>query len=171
MKNLNFREVISLFYHASCSLSKNMSNDDELSAFWKKLLDDFLKDLEKQNKFGWPVITVNRNSYRKRIDVIDVETPFVVSNNILILLIRLIYIENYKRPYINKSDNYHKILGMNLQHELIKSEYIENITLADIIDSLKLHLVEYMKIYSDDKKIEYQLSKNILAQLTTDSDN
>lgn len=93
---------------------------------------------------------------------------FVKSNNIFMLLLRLLYVENYKRSYVFKSYGYHKILACKIvvvgKLSLAKKE-IDELSLFDLFEFLRLGINYYIKIYGNDLHFEYQLGKTILNQL------
>lgn len=163
-KNINdvsFREIISLIFYAAISISKNKSNPDQIE--WKEIYNNFENELVEQNKQKWPQILISKNDYNKRIDVISAYSPFIETKNIFMLLLRLLYIENYKRPYIFKSYNYHKILGCKMRNKT--DIIIKNLSVMDLFGILKQHLNRYMKIYNDENNFEYLLCGAIMKQI------
>ena len=174
INNLTFKEIISLIFHA-VGIVANDKSDPELATLkrgaeylndsqltWKNIYDEFQKELEMQNKYKWPVMTIIKNDYSKRMDIFS-NDEFIVSQNFLTLLLRILVVENYKRPYIYKSYNYHKILGHKLK--ISESHSIQKISLTDLFTYLKICLKYYIRIYNNDKYFEYQLAKAILNQM------
>lgn len=160
IKNINFRETISLVFHAAVAMTKNQ-NDPNHSE-WKALYYEFESQLIQQDKQKWPHLTIVKNDYNKRIDIIPIVESFVESNNIFMLLLKLLYIENYKRPYVYKSYNYPKILSHKIK--TTNNTQIEHLSLADLFELLEMYINYYNKIYYDDihENFEHRLGKRIL---------
>lgn len=161
INELTFKESISLIFHAIKNLSDDQTRDDHME--WRNIYQEFLALFEEQNKTGWPQLIISRNDYDKRMDISSLSTPFLKANNLLIMLIRLIYVENYKRSYVYKTYRYHKVLGYK-NNSLSKME-IKNASLSDLLLCLRDGLEHYLKIYYDKNQFEYQLVKNILSQI------
>ena len=153
---LSFKEICSLIFHASKKMAANVTNVE-----WHIFYQEFLADYDKQNKTQWPQLSILRNDYYKRIEIISVE-PFIKSENLLMLLLRLLYVENYKRPYIYEYMEYHKILGWKLDTGLTE---LADYTVGKLFDLLKKCMVHYNKIYDNDRHFEYQLAKAIIRQV------
>lgn len=160
-KNITFKETISLIYHAAALMSNNNEHPDKEN--WEKLYNEYKTELEKQNRIKWPHIEFIKNDYDKRMDILIVKSSFIYSKNIFMLLLRLLYIENYKRPYIYKTYEYHKILGHKVDD--YPDIIAKNMSINDLFGLLKQHLIFYKKIYNDDMHFEYQLANIILNQI------
>lgn len=160
INELTFKESVSLIFHAIKNLSTDQTRDDYMD--WYNIYQDFLVLFDEQNKVGWPQLIISRNDYDRRMDISSFSTPFLKSDNLLIMLIRLIYVENYKRSYVYKTYQYHKVLGY--KNNTAKIE-IKNASLSDLFVCLQNGLQHYMKIYNDKNQFEYQLVKNILGQI------
>jgi hypothetical protein len=160
-KSVSLKETISLIFHATVLISNDSAHPDKEK--WKELYNEYKTILEKQNKIKWPQIIITRNDYQKRIDILTTSSSFVKSNNIFILLLRLLFVENYKRTYIYKAYGYYKILGhkINDYPDIIA----KNMSVSDLFDLLKKHLFFYKKIYNEDLHFEYQLVNTILKQI------
>ena len=174
INNLTFKEIISLIFHAvgivandksepePVILKQNSNNPIDNQPTWKNIYDEFQKELEMQNKYKWPVMTIIKNDYSKRMDIFS-NDEFIVSHNFLTLLLRVLVVENYKRPYIYKSYNYHKILSHKLK--ISESHSIQKISMTDLFAYLKICLKYYIRIYNNEKYFEHQLGKAILNQM------
>lgn len=166
ISEIDFKDVISLVFYGTIFAATEMNEIE-----WKKILDEFNLQLEKQNKCGWPTMSINRNDFDKRMEIFVSNTSFVTTNNFLTLLFRLLLIENYKRPYIFKSYNYHKILGhKNVpKKELFigNNTLVKNLTLHDIFNLLDDFINYYLKIFGDDTTFEYRLAKRISLNLNS----
>ena len=159
-KNINeltFKEIISLIFHAS----KNIINDPSCTE-WAKLYKQFEKELSEQNKMKWPEMAIIKNDYDKRIDILTTTSAatFIKTENIFMLLLRLLYVENYKRPYIFKSYNYHKILGNKLKGA--RQQSVKSLSLYDLFDLLQKQLTRYIRIYNDENQFEHQIATSLL---------
>ncbi|XWV25332.1 hypothetical protein QJ856_gp0438 [Tupanvirus deep ocean] len=157
INNLTFKEIISLVFHAASILSND--NMDTISQGWKDIYADFEKELEKQNKIKWPHMSITKNDYNRRMDIFSTGGSFISSKNIFMLMLRLLYVENYKRPYVYKSYNYHKILSYKpkITHDVC----VKKLSISELFEHLKLCMKHYLKVYNDDKHFEYQLGKTI----------
>ena len=156
-----FKDIISLIFYAIQEISKDTTNPD--STKWAKFYREFEEALNKQNRNKWPQLSVNRNDYSKRMDVYPV-SAFTKSKNLLILLLRLLYIENYKASIVSETYKYHKILTHNIP-PLITIE-VTKLSLTDLIDLLKTYIQYYLRIYDDDDHFEHHLGQVILNQLS-----
>ena len=110
---LTFKDVISLIFYACDAMSKHMEDPD--FKMWSEFYKRFESKIEKQNKLKWPLLSIIRNDYDKRIDIFSTR-EYIKTKNLLMLLLRLLHIENYKRPYVYKTYQYHKILGQKLSN-------------------------------------------------------
>lgn len=154
-QEITFKDIISLIFHAFQKLS---NNDNEI----KDIHNNFLSELNEQNKLGWPKMEITKNDYDRRMDIIG-GNSYIVTKNILTLLLRILYIENYKRRYTFKSYNYRKILSHKIRS--VVTGPIEELSIDEILNILKHHLQHYMKIYYEESNFEYQLSNTILKHL------
>lgn len=161
IKSVTFKETISLIFYAAILLSNDTTHPDKNK--WKELYEEYKKESDKQNNLKWPIINIIKNDYNKRIDIFSINSSFLSSKNFFMLLQRLLYIENYKRPYIFKTYEYHKILGHKIKNN--DNTPIRNISLMDLFELLKKHLKYYIQIYNNEKKIEYQLANKIMKQI------
>jgi len=156
IKNITFKEAISLFFHTATVM---INNSDPEYEQWKELYIEFEGQVVQQNKLIWPQLTITKNDYGKRIDIIAMDKSFVPSKNIFTLLLRLLYIENYKRAYVFKSYEYHKILSHKLKNE--SETLAKSVSLDEIFSLLKKHVIRFLKIYTNDKYYEHLLGKKI----------
>jgi len=154
-KDITFLDTIGLVYHG---VSRISASDDG----WEKIYQEFLNDQNKQNKAGWPELIIIKNDFSKRIDVICSKS-FIKSQNLLIILQRILFIEKYKLNYVYITYQYHPILLNKMG--LGNITCIKKLSINDLFDLLKKCMTYYTKIYNDSDKIENILAKNILKQL------
>lgn len=161
INNVTFNEIISLIFHAILITSTDKTESDNI--IWNEIYTQFEKELIEQNNKKWPYMTIIKNDYGKRVDIFSTDTSFIGSNNILMLLMRLLYIEKYKRSYVYKSYKYHKILGYKM--ETVRDIPIRNVSLIELFKFLHMYMEYYIKIYNDNEYIEFELGKKIINQL------
>lgn len=157
INHMTFKDIISLIFHAAKLMSKT---DNE----WQKYYENFLEDLAKQNKAGWPILNVNRNDYSKRIDIFTHKT-YITSDNLFMLILRLLSIENFKTVYRYDTYKYHPILTHVIISNTPESN-IKKLSIDHLLNLFKSHIAYYMKIYNDADRIEYQLGKTILNSMS-----
>jgi len=162
-KNINIitlEETISLIFYATIK----MTSYDET---WKDYYKKFQYDLNEQNVRGWPKLIFTRNDIRKRLDSLMTES-FISSDNILLLLLQLLYIEKNKKNNIMNNvyvsfERYdilsHCLDNVDLQH------HIGQLSLAKMFEILEAYINIYMGLYNNKMLFEYKLSKNILMML------
>lgn len=158
IKNINFKETISLIFHAAQKLSNDSSFFENQK--WKNLYEEFSSELDEQNHRKWPKLIIVKNDYNKRIDIFSTGTSYIESNNFFTLLFRLLLLENYKRTYIYKSYKYHNILGHKLSDQ--PDKIVQKIKLDELFDILKKQLKYYLKIYNDADHFENNLASKIM---------
>lgn len=163
VNNLTLKETLSLVIYAA----KNLANDVDFSdnKMWKDLYQEFEQDLVKQNDKGWPNLLIVKNDYGRRIDIFCTGTYYINSNNLLMLLLRILFVENYKRKYIYKSYNYHNVLGHKLNDRPNKP--VTKISLVELFELLQCQLQYYLKVYDDDDHYENCLGTKIVSHLST----
>lgn len=174
--DITFKDTLSLIFHVTTVLANNSINstnsispglndthaENEIS--WMSFYQNFLEDLEHQNKQNWPTIFFFKKSYFKRIEAHS-DKAFIKSKHFLMLLLRLLYVENLKEQYNTDTVNYQNILQHNLN--LDDDMYVYQLSLQRLFEILQLYINHFMKIYNDKMIFEYQLGKSILTQLTT----
>lgn len=154
-ENITFGDVICLFFYAL-----DLESQTALSE-WVDYYSDFLQDCKIQSEKSWPKIRTVKNYFHKRVDFLMSDTIFIKSSNFLTLLYRLFYIESEKKCAII-TDNYVNVL--DYQPNSLKS-CIKNVTISMLIESLKICLQYYQKIYNDSNKLENKLVNVLLSQL------
>ena len=149
-------DIISLIFHCTISMAKTDSG-------WNKFYSEFITDFENQNKNKWPELIIIKNDFSKRTDAICI-TSFIDSKNLLTILQRILYIEQYKIKYVCDTYQYHPVLS----HKINLNVYfnIKKMSINNLFDLLKICMTDYLKIYNDDEKIENLLAKNILKQIS-----
>lgn len=160
VNNINMKEIISLIFHTVKTLS---ISDESDNSSWKELYTDFETQFQRQNTKGWPKMIIMKNYYDKRLDILLTGDPFLSNKNVLFLLYRLLYIENYKYSKYYDSTYFQSILYYQLKNDNETS--VENLSLDEIFDLLKQHLVYFAYIYKNKLHLEYQLVNNIRNQL------
>src|SRR5271154_4704567 len=158
--SVTFKDIISLIFYAVSTLAKNSTNPD--STTWANFYYEFEHELTLQNQNKWPKLSIIKNDYEKHLDIM-LSSPFIKSTNLLMLLLRLLYIENYERKYIFKTYNYPEILNHRVQVPM--QTEISKLSLSDLFDLLKHGIQHYHKIYRSQETFEYQLAKAIYTQL------
>jgi hypothetical protein len=153
-KNINvatFKDIISLIFHSVSIMTKNKPAIEE----WELFFSSYQEELKRQNKLNWPSIVLIKNEYNKRIESLP-NKPFLKSSHLLILLLRLLYIENQKKMYKNI-----------LNHIIDTPDQIKikNITLGRLFEILKVYVQHYKTIYSDNTLFEYQIAIAIINLL------
>jgi hypothetical protein len=165
INQLTFKDIVSLNFYAFELLSKTTKNHN---FNYKEYYNDFLDEVDLQNKKGWPQLLINKNDYRKRVDACCVE-PYINSKNYLMMLLRMMSIENYKRMYVKKSYDYPKVLGHKFSEENIinNSDYdcILQMTLSDLFVLTEFCIKYYLKIYHDQSTIEHKIGLSLLKYL------
>ena len=158
-------DVIALTFYAFERVSEKDSGKDIRSYFM-----EFETDIKKQQDNGWPKLLVNRNDYKKRFDVFCTE-PFVRSQNILVLLARLIYIEQSKKVSRNSlkqySSPYNKVLSRKMEtFDINVSQKITvEMSFPELLHLLELCIKYYTTVYYDELLLEYQLGTSIIKNL------
>jgi hypothetical protein len=174
----NFKEIISLLFHAiknisekkdmgSLVLSIPQSKDDVVDIKngidkWMLFYKDFEADLETQNTRRWPKLSYIRNDFRKRLEIFS-SMHYHNSKNLLMLVLKLLYIETFKAKNLPANNDYHDVLN-NIIH--INDNHPANkISLPRLFEIFKLYMQHYIKIYNNEMMQEYSLGKSILAQI------
>ena len=152
-----FKDIMSLIFHAG----KLMGERDE---GWSKYYNNFIEEFEYQNKIKWPELSISRNDYSKRIDILA-RKAFIPSDNMFMLILRLLYIENFKITYLYETYNYHPILKHIIVFNIPENS-IKKLSIDKLLNLLKSHIAYYMKIYNDSDRLEYQLGKKILNNIS-----
>lgn len=162
LNKLTFKDTISLFFYAVETIISDKNSESYEQ--WNSIYSVFQEEYEKQNLAGWPQINIIRNDYKRCIDVLfENSSHFIHSTNLFTLLYRLLYVENYKRQYIFKSYNYHKVLNFIVDPDAIGC--VKTMNLQLILEMLLSGFENYMVIYNNEKNFEYQLAKYIVSQL------
>jgi hypothetical protein len=149
---LTIKDIISLIFHTVIQ----MASDN----VWKKYYHEFESELAKQNELEWPKFSIMKNDYDKRFDIILFKS-FLKSNHLLMLLLRLLYVENYKSAKRSPDNYYHDIL----LHKMTVKNQIQKLSLTDLFELLKKCVDQYIKVYNHEGYFEYQLGDTILCQI------
>lgn len=154
---ITFEDTIKLFLYMAFQLA--LTNEG-----WNIYYVDFLNRLEKQNDKGWPNLTFTRNYLNKRLDSLSTNS-FIKTDNILLLLLQLLYIEKSKQ---NHDDVYISFEKTNvLDHRIDSSESSDedSLSIDDLCDFLSNHLQYYTHFYHNRMLYEYQISNSILSMI------
>lgn len=153
---ITLEETINLIFYATIKMT---DHDDT----WKDYYAIFQRDLTLQNDRGWPKLVFTRNDSKKRLDSLMTQS-FIPSDNLLLLLLQLLYIEkNKENNNIYVSFERYDILSHYLDN--IEHHDIEHLSLIDIFEILETYMGSYINLYNNKMLFEYKLSKNILAML------
>lgn len=160
IKDITFKETISLIFHTVFTLSNTKTSD---SKYWNALYKEFQIQFNKQISEKWPQMVIIKNHTHKCAYTTFNGKSFIESKNLLTLLFRLLFIENHKFINVPSHYNFYKILT----HELgTKDErIIKNLSLFEIFQILKDQLKYYAKVYRNKMHIEYELVNIILKQI------
>lgn len=165
INQLTFKDVISLNFHAFELLSGTTKNPN---FNYEEYYNDFLDEIELQNKKGWPQLLIKKNDYHKRVDACCLE-PYINSKNYLMMLLRMMSIENYKRMYVKKSYDYPKVLGHKLFEENSindpNGDCILQMALSELFVLTEHCIKYYLKIYHDHSTIEHKIGLSLLKYL------
>src|SRR5688572_27000662 len=157
---VTLEETISLIFYAAIKMA---TRDD----IWKDYYKKFQQDLNEQNNRGWPKLIFTRNDSRKRLDSLVTET-FIASDNLLLLLLQLLYIEKNKKNNIMNnvyvSFERYDILSHCLDN-IENHKNIEQLSLSKMFEILEAYINIYISLYNNKILFEYKLSKNILTML------
>jgi hypothetical protein len=180
---VTLEETISLIFYAAIKMADRDST-------WKDYYKKFQQDLNEQNNKGWPKLIFTRNDSRKRLDSLMTET-FISSDNLLLLLLQLLYIEK------NKKNNIMNSVYVSFERYDILSHCLDNIvenqchfsspineekmtrglktiechkdirqlSLTKMFEILEAYINIYISLYNNKMLFEYKLSKNILTML------
>jgi len=161
ISNITLEETISLIIH-TIQIMATKDNPDKF--VWKKINDEFITYIAKQNAKMWPAMTVIKNYYDKCLDILLISESFINSKNILVLLFRLLFIEKYKQS--NNFAYFCLVLDYRLDNDNFSdNKLISDLSLDAIFDLLSKHLNYYFKVYNNKLHLEYQLAKSISCQI------
>lgn len=154
IKNITFKESVSLLFHAVHNFYNYGNQDFE---FWKYTYQQFLEELEHQNNVKWPNILIIKNQSNKCYEIVT-NKPFIKSGNLLTLLMRLLYVEDCKAR--ENFIDYFKILDYNISTIDVNIS-VDKILFTELLSCLKNYIRLYIKSYNDNKHFEYQLGRYI----------
>lgn len=166
LPDINFREILSLFFHAieNISLSDYPCSSEQKKIF-TQFYTDFKNNILDQNKMGWPKLNYIKNDY-KRLFEIFTPSLYYPSKNILVLLLRLLHIETFKDDEIRtiKTETiYHQVLSHKVN---IGDKYnCKEISLVRLFEILKEYMNYYVAVYNHTMCYENRLGLAILSQM------
>lgn len=156
----NFKDIIVSIFHAVKLMA------DSEPSIWKEYYKEFLSSINKQNSKGWPHVNFIFNNGSRRIDVYF-DKPFIRTTNILMLIFRLLYIENIKQSGSYRTLNYHPILS----HMIFAGSHdkpfdkISDININNLLSITLTYMEYYSTVYENETSFEYQLAKVIMDQI------
>jgi hypothetical protein len=162
LNSLNFREIICMIFHATKNIyEKRVDTHDKK---WSDFYNEFLINLEAQNKIGWAKLVYITNQIRRRLEIFS-PSSFVPSKNLLVQILRLLYIEDFKMqnlPLI-ENKNFYEILTYKID---IPDKYtVRQVSLPRLFEILKLYVGYYIRIYENGLMYECVLGKAIFEQI------
>jgi hypothetical protein len=160
VKNITFKESISLVFHTIYNIS---TGNYEESDKWSFLYKEFQIEMSNQIKSKWPQMIIINNHAHLCAHVIINGKPFIESDNLLILLFRLLFIENHKIGNVPSYYNFHDVLNYKIGGN--DNNVIRNLSLFKIFDLLKQQLTYYLRVYKNKSYIEHQLALAIIKQI------
>ena len=163
INSLCFKEIMSMIFHASKNIyDKKIETPDNTK--WSEFYQEFEDNLEAQNKLGWSKLNYITNGVRRRVEIFS-PASFIRTKNLLTLILRLVYIENFKLEKINQTgtSGFHEILTYKID---IPDKYlVREVSLARLFDIFKLYMNYYTRIYQNGLMYEYILGKTIIDQI------
>ena len=162
INTLNFREIICLIFHAVKTISESTDPENPHQQ-WIQFYKDFELNLEHQNNKRWPKLSLMENRFRKRLEIFS-PTSYNTTKNILVLILRLLYIENYKiKNALSPNTDFHEILTYKIN---ITDDYESSkVSIVRLFEIFKLYMMYYIKVYNNEMMYENMLGKSILQQL------
>ena len=157
ISELTMLETISLIIYMT---KKYSENSDEKSFMIKKYYDESIEQIKEQNRKGWPKIISLKNDVYMRTDGI-VGGAHENTNNMLVLLIRLIHLENEKNT--SRSETSKKILDYNISD--VRKGNVRTIKTIELSELLKKYMNYYNSVYSDPTRFENILGNKIINHL------
>lgn len=156
--SLTFFDIVSLTIDAARKISR-------VDKKWKNIYEQYHDELDAQTKLGWPVMSTSEN-YSSKCTEIVLSKPFRVTKNFLVYLYRLVLIESYKEQKLLPYNYFYhnEIIKHNIPVDAISHD-VRNLQICEIVNSLIEHLKRYIRIYKNQKCIEYSLATEILAHL------
>ena len=158
--NLKFVDVIVLVL---CAFENTLDNN--LIIYFR----EFNTDITNQFEIKWPELIVNINDYKKRSDIFCIE-PFIRTQNILTLLIRLLYIENVKKTRRNPNMTHHQVIDKNIGtiDPMMIDKKLSMVTFIELLQLLELCIKYYMTVYYDEFLLEHKIGFSIIKYLNHD---
>ena len=167
INTLNFRDIVSLFFHAVENVSSPTSsikiNNSEQKKLFTQFYENFENNITYQKNFGWPKLSYIRNDHSRRFEIFT-PTLYHPSKNILVLLLRLLHIEEFKEAeMLANGVDYHRILSHKIK---IDDQYnCTHISFVRLFEILKQYITHYVNMYSNGMMYESRLGMAILNQM------
>lgn len=153
INTLTFEDTIILAFY----FSKEMSDT---------YYTEFKNELNKQNDDGWPKLLFTRNDKKQRLDILFTAS-FIPTDNLLLLLLQLLYIEKSKR-----FNDINKIYVSFTRYEILdhcfdssSEDDYNQLSLDNLLEMLESYIVFYMEMYNDSMLYEHKLAERILHNL------
>jgi len=163
INNLNFKDIISMIFHSVKNINDKKTDTVVEYTKWHDFYEDFKLNLEIQNNRSWPRLNYIKNDSKKRLEIFS-PTSYNITKNLLILILRLLYIENFKlKEATSISTSFHEILTYKID---IPDKYpISDLSLVRLFEIFKMYMSYYTRIYSNPMMYEYSLGASILDQI------
>ena len=149
--NYSLGDLLSIIIYSFHNLSNDIFYQDY--DMWHTFYTEFSKELEKQQN-NWPKYSIINDAHKKRSEI-NLYEPFIISNNLLTFLYRILYIENIKTK--NK-----KVIYNVLDKIIIKNKSLFDMNLNELFDYLRLAIDYYNKHYDNLSMYENIISARIL---------
>jgi hypothetical protein len=164
-KDLTFLELVSTIFYEFYRIY--LMNENQI---WVDCWKEFEIQMEEQNKKGWPNLTLIKKQHgadtnkHKLVAIADGPFSFIKTNNILMMLIRIIHIEKYKET--KRSVGYSVPVDKSFLQYVLGKKTSQKIDAGNEIEILfvllKKHIEKYLTLYNDGSEFENQMGKFIL---------
>jgi hypothetical protein len=163
INSLNFKEIISMIFHGTKNIHEKKVDTPDTTK-WSGFYEEFQLNLESQNKTGWFKPSYMTNTVRRRMEVFS-PSSFVQTKNLLVMVLRLLYIESFKQEKLKEipNNNFYEILSYKID---IEDKYpARQVSLTRLFEIFKLYMNYYVRIYQNGLMYEYILGKTIIDQI------
>lgn len=164
VNDLNLIESIMILFYASSTI---LSDSDII----RQEYSNYLQDIQRQNKQGWPEIMlhVEHNvNFHKVIEISLLKENFVSNTkNVYTLLHRLVYIE-HKKLALRTSDKYADILekrDASTPAAAATVAVVASMSIVDFFSLVEKNIKLYIRTHSNNKTYEHVLAKSIIRLL------
>ena len=163
INTINFKDVISLFFYAVENISSpnNNINNPEQKKLFIEYFKIFENNIKYQNSVGLPKLSYITNDKKKRLEIFS-PSLYHPTQNILVLLLRLLHIEEFKEKQ-NIQGKYEKVLSHKIN--IIDSYNCADVSIIRLFEILKDYMNYYIKIYDNGMMYENKLGVIVLSQM------